>query len=325
VANPQGSPPETAIHRIDPPGDGIVKAEPRQKQWEAVNMKIGVGLPGNIPWIKSTDLLEWARRADAGPFSSLGIIDRLVYGNYESLIALTGAAAVTRRIRLTTTILLAPLRSPALLAKQAATLDALSGGRLTLGMGVGSREDDFRAAQAGYKNRGKRFDEQIAIMKRIWDGEPMSGEVGPIGPAPARKGGPEILLGGYSPAAVQRAARLADGFITGGVGIPSRAGQTFQAVAKAWEEAGRPGKPRFVSAVYAAVGEDPAGEGSRYLRDYYGAFAERIVPGLLTTPQAVVDIIHGFADAGADELILWPTVPELEQLDRLTEIVSKAG
>ncbi len=288
-------------------------------------MKIGVGLPASIPWAKPADILEWARRADAGPFSSLGTIDRLVYRNYDTLITLSAVAAITRRIRVMPTVLLAALHSPAILAKQAATLDALSGGRLTLGMGVGSREDDFRAAGTSFKNRGKRFEQEIETMKRIWSGEPMAPDIGVIGPAPARKGGPEILLGGYSPVAIQRAGRLADGFITGGVASPERARQSFQMVTKVWEEAGRPGKPRFVSAVYTAVGEDPAGEGGRYQRDYYGAFAERMIPGLLTTPQAVLDTIHGFADAGADELILWTTVPRLDQLDRLTEIVAKAG
>ncbi len=285
-------------------------------------MKIGIGLPASIPWAKPADLLEWARRADQGPFSSLGIIDRLVYGNYDPLIALTGAAAVTRRIRLMTTILLAPLHSPALLAKQAASLDALSSGRLTLGIGVGSREDDYIAAGLSFKGRGKRLEEDIATMKRIWSGKPVSADVGRIGPAPAHKGGPEILLGGYSPAAIQRAARLADGFITGGVGSPAIASRSFEMVTKAWQEAGRTGKPRLVSAVYAALGEEASGKGGEYLRDYYGPMAERISQGLLTTPQALTDVIHGFAAIGADELIIWPTIPDLVQLKRISEVVS---
>ncbi len=287
-------------------------------------MKIGVGYPAYNPWAKSADLLEWARRADQGPFSSLGTIDRLVYRNYDPLIALTAAAAVTQRIRLMTTVLLAGLHNPAMLAKQAATLDAFSGGRLTLGIGVGSREDDFLAAQASFRNRGKRLEEQLAVMKRIWNGEPAGPDLGSIGPSPAHPGGPEILLGGYTPAAIQRAGRLADGFITGGMGMPAMVSQSFQAVTKAWQEGGRPGKPRFVSCIYVAVGEDPAVRGSQYLRDYYGPMAERIAQGLRTDPQAVLEAIHGFADAGADELILWPTVSDLDQLDRLSDLVAKA-
>ena len=134
-------------------------------------MRIAIGLPATIPGARGDLMLEWARKADAGPFSSLGILDRLVYTNYEPLIALAGVAAVTTRVRLITTVLLAPLRSASLLAKQAATIDAISNGRLTLGLGVGGREDDFQAAGVDFHQRGKIFDAQLETMSRIWSGE----------------------------------------------------------------------------------------------------------------------------------------------------------
>ena len=181
-------------------------------------MKIGIGFPANIPGVEGHHLIEWAKKADAGPFSSLGLIDRLVYPNYEPLIAFAAAAGATQRIRLTTSVLLAPLRNAALLAKQAASLDALSGGRLTLGLGVGAREDDFQAAEVSFHRRGKIFDEQLATIQRIWSGERLNEAVGPIGPAPAQAGGPEILIGGYAPAAMQRLGKWGNGYVSGGGG-----------------------------------------------------------------------------------------------------------
>ena len=107
-------------------------------------MEIGIGLPTTIPGVQGLEVIEWARRADAAGFSTLGTIDRLTYPNYEPLVALAAAAAVTERIRLTTAILIVPYReSAAILAKQAATLHHLSGRRLVLGMAVGGRDDDY--------------------------------------------------------------------------------------------------------------------------------------------------------------------------------------
>jgi hypothetical protein len=165
-------------------------------------MNIGLGLPITDP----PSLLDWARRADAAPFSTLGLLDRLVYDNPEPLVTLAVIAGATTRIRLQTEVLLAPLRGPALLAKQAATLDRLSGGRLVLGLGVG-RLDDHLASGTDLRTRGRRLDEQLALMRRLWSGQPFDDRVGPIGPAPARPGGPEILFGGFQPAALERAAR----------------------------------------------------------------------------------------------------------------------
>src|SRR3954471_6380919 len=135
-------------------------------------MDIGIGLPATIPGVQREQILEWARRAEARGFSSLGTIDRVVYGNYEPLIALSAAAAVTERIRLATTILIAPLRpNAALFAKQAASLDALSDGRLVLGVAVGGREDDFAASDVDFHSRGREFEAMLETWQRVWDGE----------------------------------------------------------------------------------------------------------------------------------------------------------
>ncbi|MGH3394314.1 MAG: LLM class flavin-dependent oxidoreductase, partial [Streptosporangiaceae bacterium] len=211
-------------------------------------MNIGLGLPISDPAV----LLDWARRADAGPFTTLGLLDRLVYDNPEPLVTLAALAAVTTRIRVQTEVLLAPLRQPALLAKQAATLDRLSGGRLTLGLGVGDarRRDDFAAAGTDPRTRGRRLDEQLAIMRRIWSGQPY--EAGPIGPAPARPGGPEVLFGGFRPAALERVARWGDGFLA--AAPPAWAGNLFRAVEQAWLAAGRAGRPKIVAQVNVALG-----------------------------------------------------------------------
>ncbi len=286
-------------------------------------MQIGIGLPATIPGTEGKRVLDWAKKADSGPFSSLGILDRLVFPNYEALITLAAVAGATQRIRLMTTVLLAPLRNTILLAKQAASLDALSGGRLTLGLGIGAREDDYLATSVSFKTRGKRFEEQLSTMKHIWSGQPLSDNIGPIGPNPVRSGGPEILIGGYTPAATHRVGRWGDGFIAGGRD-PRGTQRFFNQAEESWKVAGRPGKPRLVGCFYYALGPDAREQGGVYLRSYYsmlGPMVETMINNLPITIEAIKARIQAYADVGADEVILWPCTPDLEQLDQLAVLV----
>ena len=288
-------------------------------------MDIGIGLPATIPGTSGSLVLDWARRADSGPFSSLGILDRLVYPNYEPMITLSAAAAVTERIRVMSTILIAPLRRSGVLAKQAATLDALSGGRLTLGVGVGSREDDFHAAPASFHERARSFEEQLELMRRVWSGQGVSDEVGPMGPPPARPGGPELLIGGYTPAAIRRVGRWGDGFISGGIPDPEQVRQMFDVAEESWSAEGREGRPRLVACLYYALGPN-ADRGGDYIRDYYSYFgpaADDMARSIPSSPETIEGLIRGLGEVGADEVVCWPTVAELEQVDRLAEVVGK--
>jgi alkanesulfonate monooxygenase SsuD/methylene tetrahydromethanopterin reductase-like flavin-dependent oxidoreductase (luciferase family) len=285
-------------------------------------LKIGIGSPSTIPGTEGTRILDWAKKADSTSFSSLSILDRLVYPNYESLITLAAVAGVTQRIRLITTVLLAPLRNPVLLAKQAASLDALSGGRLTLGLGIGGREDDYQAASVPFKKRGKLFDEELEILMKIWSGQKLNDTIGPIGPKPTQSNGPEILIGGYSPASIQRVGRWGNGFIAGGRD-PKGTQQFFQLAQEIWSGAGRPGKPRLVGCFYYALGQDAKERAGAYLRNYYsfiGPMVDGMINSLPLSIDAIKERIQTYEEIGADEVIIWPCTSDLEQFDRLAEL-----
>jgi alkanesulfonate monooxygenase SsuD/methylene tetrahydromethanopterin reductase-like flavin-dependent oxidoreductase (luciferase family) len=281
-------------------------------------MQVGIGLPNTLTGVNRELMLNWAIQADSGPFSSLGVFDRMVYDCYEPLTTLAAAAAITRRIRLATTILISPLRNTGVLAKSAATVDALSDGRLVLGLAVGARRQDYETVGVDYHQRGKLIAEQLATLRAYWEDEA-------IGPRTARPGGPEMIIGGSSDITFARVARYADGYIHGG-GPPRAFAKAAEKARAAWTDAGRPGKPRLWAQGYYALGDEAATQaGADYLRDYYaftGPFAEKIAEGLLTTPQAINGFIRGYEDAGCDELILYPTLPQLNQLQRLAEVLA---
>jgi len=284
---------------------------------------IGIGLPNTVPDTEGRTLIDWARHAEEAGFSTLGTIGRLVYPNYEELVALSAAAAVTSQIRLTTGVLLAPLyTNAALFAKQAASLDRLSGGRLVLGLGLGGREDDFAASGVSTHGRGRRLEEQLGMMKRVWSGEEF-GYAGAIGPEPVRRGGPELILGGSAEASFRRVALLGDGWIMGG-GTPDMFAQAAAGVDKAWQQAGRPGKPRKLSLAYFALGSNARNQADNYLLQYYnwlGDVARQIAAGAAVSAEMVKDYAAAFASVGCDELIFVPTTAAPDQIGLLAEAV----
>jgi alkanesulfonate monooxygenase SsuD/methylene tetrahydromethanopterin reductase-like flavin-dependent oxidoreductase (luciferase family) len=285
---------------------------------------IGIGLPNTVPDTEGRTLIDWARHAEEAGFSTLGTIGRLVYPNYEELIALSAAAAVTSRIRLTTGVLLAPLyTNSALFAKQAASLDRLSGGRLVLGLGLGGREDDFAASGVSTQGRGRRLEEQVAMMKRVWSGEAF-GYTGGIGPPPARPGGPEIILGGATQATFDRVARIADGWIMGG-GPPDLFAQAAAGVDKAWQDAGRPGRARKLTLAYFGLGSEARSQAEGYLLHYYGwlgEIANMIAGGAAVSPEMVKSYVAAFEASGCDEIIFVPTASRLDQISLLAEAIA---
>ena len=287
-------------------------------------MDIGIGLPNTVPGTEGRTLIDWARHAEEAGFSTLGTIGRLVYPNYEEFVALSAAAAVTSQIRLTTGVLLAPLyTNSALFAKQAASLDRLSGGRLVLGLGLGGREDDFAASGVSTQGRGWRLEEQIAMMKRVWSGEEF-GYAGAIGPEPARPGGPEIILGGASEATFRRVARLADGWIMGG-GTPDMFAQAAAGVDQAWQDAGRPGRPRKLTLAYFGLGPEARSQAEGYLLHYYGwlgDIANMIAGGAAVSPEMVKSYVAAFEASGCDEIIFVSTSSRLDQISLLADAIA---
>ncbi|MFE9392254.1 LLM class flavin-dependent oxidoreductase [Streptomyces sp. NPDC006784] len=284
-------------------------------------MEIGVGLPTTVPDVDGRRLVRWAARAEEHGFSALGVLDRLVYDSYEPLTALTAAAAVTERIRLTTSILLAAYRpGTALLAKQLATLHEISGGRLVVGAAAGGREDDFQATGAAYHDRGRRLDALLTELRNVWDGKETDTGVAGIGPFPAAPG-PELIVGGHTPAAMRRAARHAGGWIAGGSSATAYADLAQQARA-AWRAEGRSDSPRLVALVYACLGPEARATAERYLRAYYafiGPKAEMAAKAVITDADSLRETAAAYAAAGCDELLVFPCTAAPEQLDLLAE------
>ncbi|MFC7647363.1 LLM class flavin-dependent oxidoreductase [Streptosporangium lutulentum] len=190
-------------------------------------------------------------------------------------------------------------------------------------MGVGAREDDYRAVGVDVHSRGRRLDEQMAALRHLWEGGPYE-DIGPIGPAPVRRGGPEVLFGGFVPATVERVVRWGDGLL-GAHLPPERMGRFFGSVEASWHAAGRAGRPRLVAQANAALGPEPVlDEARRSIGDYYGFLgdgASKVAEEMLTTPEAIRRAVAAYGDVGADEVMLYCWSPDVDQVDRIADAV----
>ena len=285
-------------------------------------MDIGIGIPNSVRGTTGAQIIEWAKRAEAAGFSSLSSIGAVEYPTYEELTTFAACGAVTERIRFFSNVMIAPARSAAELAKQAATVYQLTGGRLTLGLAVGWRQSDFDLAGREFSERGAAFDRMLTDLATAWAGQPLAEGTRPVAPPTTSGGGVPIMIGGQSDNAIRRAVEHGIGWTAGGM-APDDVAAFGDKVRKAWADAGKAGEPRIACLVYFGLGgvEDRARD---YIADYYSPMGDDVVnmiaSSVLTSPEAVGGAIAAYRDAGIDELLLNPTVGDPAQVDLLAEV-----
>ena len=241
-------------------------------------MEIGFGAPVSGAWATPGDLASFGSRAEEAGYASLWTFQRLlipagsqlepVYQSVlDPLVALGFLAARTSRIRLGVALINMPFVSPGYLAKQATTIDVLSGGRLDLGLGIGWMPEEFTLTGASMARRGARAEEYLAVLRALWGGSPgglarFDGDfytvpAGRQDPEPVQRPGPPVLLGGMSRAAMERAGRTADGWMTSSRADLSHISDDIKVVRTAAAGAGRdPDQIRIVCRGVVRAGEE---------------------------------------------------------------------
>jgi alkanesulfonate monooxygenase SsuD/methylene tetrahydromethanopterin reductase-like flavin-dependent oxidoreductase (luciferase family) len=273
--------------------------------------------------------LEWCRRVDDGPWSSLAVPERITYPSHALMVDLAAAAAWTERVRLWTTIVILPLHDPVMTAKELASVDVLCEGRLTVGVGVGGREHDYRAVGAGFERRWDRLDRAVERMRAVWRGEPPFEGADPVGPAPVQAGGPPLIAGSMGPKSVARAARWAAGVDGAWTldGDESAMRDAFAMIDAAWRDAGRSESPHRSSSIWYALGDDAEERLRAYAHQYMKIFGDDVADwaaGSVTcfTPDALRRAVDAAAAAGADEFFLVPTTADPAELERTVDALA---
>jgi alkanesulfonate monooxygenase SsuD/methylene tetrahydromethanopterin reductase-like flavin-dependent oxidoreductase (luciferase family) len=279
-------------------------------------------LPTMLPHTRR-DFLAWCRGVDEGPWASLAVPERVTYTSHDITVQLSAAAVVTERVRLWTTIVILPMHDAVATAKQMASVDVLSNGRLTMGVGVGGREHDYRAVGASFARRFPRMDEQVATMRSVWSGEPPFDGADPVGPPPVQRGGPPLVAGVFGPKGIARAARWAAGIDGAWTLDGSREAMAtaFEQIRAAWRDAGRAEPPHLSSSIWYALGDDAEQQLRGYAFDYLRIFGDAVGEGAASMAScfgadALRQAVDNARNAGADEFFLVPTSADPAELDR---------
>ena len=279
-------------------------------------------LPTMLPHSRA-QTLAWSRAVDAGPWASLAVPERVTYTSHDWTVDLAAVAALTERVRLWTTIVILPAHDEVAVAKSLASVDVLSDGRLTVGVGVGGREHDYRAIGGTFARRWQRMDEQVARMRRIWAGEPPFDGADPVGPLPVQGGSMPVIAGVMGPKAIARAAHWADGVdgawtMDGGL---EHMTASFAQIRDAWDAAGRTEAPHLSSSIWYALGDDAEARLKAYAYDYMKIMGDGVgewAASAVTcfSPAALRAAVENAREAGADEFFLVPTTSDPDELAR---------
>jgi alkanesulfonate monooxygenase SsuD/methylene tetrahydromethanopterin reductase-like flavin-dependent oxidoreductase (luciferase family) len=287
-------------------------------------MRIGLSLPTMLPDVDGPTTLAWCRRVEADGYDTIGFGERIAYPNLEMFSVLSAAAAVTERVRIASTIVVLPMHSAAWVAKQTATLDVLSGGRVTLGVGVGGRNEDYRALGRDFSRRFDRLDRQVEEIRQLWAGRRPAPDLEPVGPSPVQAHIP-ILSGAMGPRSVARSARWADGIAGFEMDPSDRAlAEGRERMDRAWADAGREAPPYRMTSFWFALGPDGPDRLRAYARRYLGVFGAELADALadgctVSSPAALRGAVEAMVELGYDEVQLVPTTADLTELDRLAE------
>ena len=293
-------------------------------------MQVGMTMPVMEPDLDAATLRAWALGIDEGPFSSLCFGERIAFDNPEALTLAGALAAWTQRVRLVTTVIVPQLHDPVMLAKALATADVLSNGRLTVGLGIGGRHEDYRAVGADPANQTMRaMADAVAVMKRVWAGDKVTESVLPVGPPPSQHGGPRLLVGTMGPKTIRSAALWADGLAGTTLDLDlGKVGELYDVARSAWAERGRQ-KPLLATSFWFALGptESARAQVHRHLRRYLNwippEFVDAMAPstGWAGGEEELLAVLRRFADIGADEVHLIPTSSDVDQLRRVADVV----
>lgn len=292
---------------------------PHPIEGEIDAMKIGIGIPNQVRNMHPSVVPSWAAGAEEAGFAALSTVGRFAYPGLSETVTLAAAAAVTSRVELISGVLLATTWPGALLAKELAGIDGISGGRLTVGIGVGQREDDFVVDGHGPAGRGARLDRDLQTYHDIWAGEPVGG--GPNAAVPAGTRQLPMLFGGFAPAALDRMARWGQGYVAASL-PPAMTAPAFDAARGAWQRAGRQESQRLVALAYFALGDSERGKRDVY--DYYSAtpeFADAVISGVCDSPAMIRQRLVDLTDIGVEEVMFNAGTDDIDEIKRLADIV----
>ena len=295
-------------------------------------MRLGMNLPVMVPGLDRDAILGWCRAIDEGPWDTLALGERINFPNPEAITTLAAAAAVTERVEILYNVAVVPMHDPVLLAKQLATIDVISGGRLTVGVGIGGRAEDYRAIGAEWAGpKLSRLADGVGRMRAVWGGEVVAAALRPVEPFPVQDGGPPILAGVLGPKSIDRAAQWADGLLGFDFSFDAGAvGGAFERFRRAWSDAGRRGAPRLASGTWFALGDDDhVGDGPAQLHAYLKRYLNFLEPATddliplatITDGDALADAAQRARDLGADDFVLTPTTASLDELQRAVDIL----